>query len=147
MNKNAQNINTNILLIQHPLPKEAISHILELPSTEKTISYYHAAAGFPTKETWTDAIWAGNYDPCPGLNVKWINKYFLKVIWHRKGIWRANPKATAPPSQRNLNQPWGHKKKSKSYTLNKQCNQIKQANLLTCQSRVWCTSWLRTTPM
>ena len=47
--KYVQNINTYTLLIQCPSPKESISNVFELTSTEKTIKYYHAAAGFPTK--------------------------------------------------------------------------------------------------
>ena len=74
--KNVQNINTDTFIIQCPSPREAISHVFELPSTEKTIADYHVAAGFPTKKTWTDAIQAGNYDTWPGLNVKAVNKYF-----------------------------------------------------------------------
>ena len=62
--------------IQQPSPNKSIYQVFELPSTEKTVAYYHAAAGFPTKETWTDTIWAGNYDTWPGLAVKAVNKYF-----------------------------------------------------------------------
>ena len=70
LNKNAQNINTNKILIQRPYANKAIAHAFELISTEKTIAYYHAATVFTTKETWTDAIQSGSYDTWPGINVK-----------------------------------------------------------------------------
>ena len=75
MNKSVQNFNTDTLLIRRPPPNEAISHVFELLSTKKTIAYYHTAAVFNTKETWTDAIRAVNYDNWPDLNVKTVNKY------------------------------------------------------------------------
>jgi hypothetical protein len=40
---------------------EKASSIFELPSTCQTIMYHHALAGFPIKETFLDAIRAGNY--------------------------------------------------------------------------------------
>ena len=64
------NENTDTLLVQRPPPGEAIAHVFELPSTEKTVRYYHAAAGFPTYETWLAAVQAGNYDTWPGLTAK-----------------------------------------------------------------------------
>ena len=51
MNKNVVTI-----IIDRPNPGEAILHIFELPSTENTIKYMHAAAGFPVKETWIRAV-------------------------------------------------------------------------------------------
>ena len=49
MKKNVQNFNTDTFMIQYPLSNKAISNLFELPSTDKTISYYHVATGFPTK--------------------------------------------------------------------------------------------------
>ena len=83
--KKVQNINTDTLLIQRPSPKEAIYHVFELSSTEKTIAYYHATAGIPTKETWADTIRSGNYDTWPGLNVKSVNKCFPESYDTQKG--------------------------------------------------------------
>ena len=56
MKKNVQNINTDKFLVKHPSPKEAISQIFKLPSTEKTITYYHVVAGFLTNEKCTYTI-------------------------------------------------------------------------------------------
>jgi hypothetical protein len=54
---------------------EYIHNIYKLPSIEPTIRYLHAAAGFPTKESWLRAIWQGNYNSWPLINVK-------NVAWH-----------------------------------------------------------------
>jgi hypothetical protein len=38
--------------------------------------YFHAAADFPTKETFTNAVRAGNYATWPGLTTTLISKHF-----------------------------------------------------------------------
>ena len=38
-----------------------------LPIVEALIRYFHAAAGFPVRDTWLKAIKSGNFDSCPGL--------------------------------------------------------------------------------
>ncbi len=40
---------------------EEANNVYCLPSIPQTITYLHAAAGFPVKETWMDAIKAGNF--------------------------------------------------------------------------------------
>jgi hypothetical protein len=37
--------------------------IFDLPNSRQSLMYFHAAAGFSTKESFTDAVRAGNYDP------------------------------------------------------------------------------------
>ena len=69
------NENMDTIIIDRPNPGEVISHIFELPSTENTIKYMHAAAGFSVKETWIRAVRAGNYTTWPGLSVKSVRKY------------------------------------------------------------------------
>ena len=54
--------------------RESISNVYDLPSTQQTIRYLHAAAGFPTKATWLKRI--QNYQTWPMVNVKNVNKYF-----------------------------------------------------------------------
>ncbi len=49
---------------------EYIHNVYKLPSTEPTIRYLHAAVGFPTKESWLNAIRQGNYNSWPLINVK-----------------------------------------------------------------------------
>ena len=56
LKRKVQNINTYKFLIQRLSPNEAIYHVFELTFTRKMIAYYHAAAGFLTKETLTDGI-------------------------------------------------------------------------------------------
>ena len=81
-----KNENADTLLYENrPSPTEAIANVYELPSTEKTIRYLHAAAGFPTKSTWLKAIRAGNYNSWPGLSCKAVNKYFPESDETQKG--------------------------------------------------------------
>ena len=70
------NKNTDTIIIDRPNPGEAILHIFELPSTENTIKYMHAAARFPVKETGIRALQAGNYTTWSGLSVKSMRKYY-----------------------------------------------------------------------
>ena len=49
------------------------------------IKYLHAAAGYPTKETWVKLIKAGNYATWPGLSVKGVNKYYPETDEPPKG--------------------------------------------------------------
>jgi hypothetical protein len=55
---------------------ETINVIFDLPSTRQTLLWYHGAAGFPTKETFSDAARAGNYSTWPGLTTKTIHHHF-----------------------------------------------------------------------
>eukprot|EP00804_Cyclotella_cryptica_P000959 CCRYP_018391-RA/>CCRYP_018391-RA protein AED:0.41 eAED:0.41 QI:0/0/0/1/0/0/2/0/294 len=45
--------------------KQTILNVYKLPSIEQTIRYLHAAAGYPTKNTWLTAIRHGNYSTWP----------------------------------------------------------------------------------
>ena len=47
-----------------------------LPSIPHTIRYLHATAGFPVKETWLNAIKAGNYVTWPGVTTTAVRKHF-----------------------------------------------------------------------
>ncbi len=57
--------------------KDEVNNVYSLLSIPHTISYLHAAAGFPVKETWLDAIKAGNYVTWPGLTTTAVRKHFL----------------------------------------------------------------------
>ena len=57
---------------------EYIHNVYKLPSIEPTIKYLHAAAGFPTKESWLRAIRRGNYNSWPLINVKNVACHFPK---------------------------------------------------------------------
>jgi hypothetical protein len=41
--------------------------MLDLPSIGALVSFYHACLGFPVKQTWLDAIKAGNCNTFDGL--------------------------------------------------------------------------------
>ena len=56
--------------------KEEVNNVYSLPSIPHTIGYLHAAAGFPVKETWLDAVKAGNYVTWPGLTTTGVRKHF-----------------------------------------------------------------------
>ena len=65
-----------VLLDKRPDTKEAIQHVYDLPSIKPAIWYLHAAAGFPTKTTWLEAIYYGNFLTWSLVCVKNIKKYF-----------------------------------------------------------------------
>ncbi len=55
---------------------ERANAIFELPSTCQTILYHHALMGLPVKETFLNAVWAGNHATRPGLTIAALHKYF-----------------------------------------------------------------------
>ena len=56
--------------------QESVSNVFDLPSTEQTIRYLHACAGFPTRRTWVRAVRKGNFASWPLLTVENTNTYF-----------------------------------------------------------------------
>ena len=84
--ENVQNINTDTSLIQHPLRNKSIAHVFDFPSTEKTIAYYHAATGFPTKETCMTPFEQEIMIPGQGSASKMPTNTSQKVIRHKKVI-------------------------------------------------------------
>ena len=68
---------------------ETIGNVYKLPSTNQAIKYQHAAAGFPTKETWLKAICNSNYDTWPMINVKNVNNHFPESDETQHGHMRA----------------------------------------------------------
>jgi len=56
--------------------KEEVNNVYSLPSIPHTIRYLHAMAGHPVKDTWLDAIKAGNYLTWPGLTTTAVRKHF-----------------------------------------------------------------------
>ena len=59
--------------------------IFNLPNSRQSLMYFHAAAGFPTKESFTDAVRAGNYATWPGLTTTLIAKHFPDSDKSQKG--------------------------------------------------------------
>ncbi len=57
-------------------PPKTLNVIFDLPSARETFLWYHASAGFPTKETFIDAVCKGYYATWPKQTVTLINRYF-----------------------------------------------------------------------
>jgi hypothetical protein len=64
---------------------ETVNAIFDLPNNRQTMLYYHASAGFPTKESFLDALRAGNYATWPGLTTALISKHFFDSDKMQKG--------------------------------------------------------------
>ena len=61
-----------------PLAKAFASITTELTAVPNLILFYHAAAGFPVKETWIRAIERGYFLTWPGLTTSRVKKYLGK---------------------------------------------------------------------
>ena len=70
------------LMTKHTL--ESVNNVYELPSFERTITYIHAAAGFPTKSMWLKDDQRGNYLTWPLVNIKNVTKFFPESEKHKK---------------------------------------------------------------
>jgi hypothetical protein len=83
------NLDYEILGQEHPnhfiASIDAANTIFDLPNTCQSLMYYHASAGFPVKETFTDAVGAGNYATWPGLTTTLISKHFPDSKETQKG--------------------------------------------------------------
>jgi hypothetical protein len=64
---------------------ETANATFDLPNNQQTMLYYHAAVGFPTKETFLDAVQAEIYATWPGLMTQLINKHFPNSDETQKG--------------------------------------------------------------
>ena len=92
-----------------PLPpqqlKESLDNVFDLPSTEQTIRYLHACAGFSTRRTWIKAIKKRNVLRWPMLTVENVNNHLPEseetVKGHmnhqRQGVRFAKPKDFQEP--------------------------------------------------
>ena len=93
---------------------ENLHALFDLPSTRQTLLWYHAAAGFPTKETFIDAVRAGNYSTWPGLTVGMINRHFPDSVETAKGHLKGQRQGIRSTKQKTLNQ----RVETKAVTLN-----------------------------
>ena len=64
---------------------DAANVIFDLPNSRQSLMYFHAATGFPSKETFTDAVIAGKYATWPGLITTLISKHFPDSDETQKG--------------------------------------------------------------
>jgi len=65
--------------------QEKANNVYSLPSIQQSIKFLHAAAGFPVKDTWLDAIKAGNYVSWPGLTAAAVQKHYPDSDETQKG--------------------------------------------------------------
>jgi len=65
--------------------KEQAQHAYDLPSIGQTVRYLHAAAGFPTEESWIKAIRAGNYNTWPTITPSTVRRHFPESDETQKG--------------------------------------------------------------
>jgi hypothetical protein len=84
------------------LPKETLYAIFDLPSAQQTLLWYHAAVGFPTKETFTDAVRAWNYTTWPGLTIQMINRHFPDSTKTAKGHLKGQQQGIQSTKQKAL---------------------------------------------
>ncbi len=73
--------------------------MLNLPSIDALVSFYHACLGFPVKQMWLDAIKAGNCDTVDGLTYFNVARYCPnanKTILGHLARQRQNVKSTKP---------------------------------------------------
>ena len=65
--------------------KEHANKVYDLPSIAQTVRYLHAAAGFPTEETWIKAIKKGNYSTWPTITTTIVRRHFPESDETQKG--------------------------------------------------------------
>jgi hypothetical protein len=81
---------------------ERANAIFKLPSTCQTILYHHASAGFPVKETFLNAVRAGNYATWPGLTIAALHKYFPNLDETQKGHMKGQRQGIRSTKQKAL---------------------------------------------
>ena len=79
---------------------------MDLPRISALVGFYHACLGFPVKQTWLDAIRAGNCDSFDGLTYSNVahycpdaNKIILGHLAQQcQNVKSTKPKSSAPPA-------------------------------------------------
>ena len=69
----------------------------DLPSMEALVRYFRAAAGFPVRATWLDAIKAVNYRTWPGLTLANATAYCPSQKIPSKATWSSHRRESDPP--------------------------------------------------
>jgi hypothetical protein len=64
---------------------EQVNTVYDLPLIGQSVRYLHAAAGFPTEDTWIKAIKAGNYNTWPTITPTVIRHHFPESDETQKG--------------------------------------------------------------
>jgi hypothetical protein len=81
---------------------ELANAIFDLPPNRQTVLYYHTAVGFPLKETFLDAVQAGNYATWPGLTTQLISKHFFDSNETQKGHMKGQRQGLQSTKQKAL---------------------------------------------
>ena len=55
---------------------DSAANVYTLPSIKRATKFLHAAAGFPTKDTWLQAISRGYYRSWPGITPRTVRRHF-----------------------------------------------------------------------
>jgi hypothetical protein len=94
----------------HPSSTPYNPRTLNLPSIGALISFYHACLGFPLKQTWLDAIKAGNCNTFDGLTYSIMARYcpnsdetiLRHLAQQRQNVRSTKPKHSTPSSSTTL---------------------------------------------
>ena len=86
---------------------------MDLPSIGALVGFYHACLGFPVKQTWLNAIKAGNCDSFDGLTYTNVTRYCPDadetILGHlaqqRQNVRSTKPKPKTPPAPTPTNKP------------------------------------------
>jgi hypothetical protein len=86
---------------------------VDLPSISALVGFYHACLGFPVKQTWLDAVKAGNCDSFDGLTYSNVSHYFPDanetILGHlaqqRQNVWSTKPKPVTPQAPNPTSNP------------------------------------------
>ena len=79
---------------------------MDLPSIGALVGFYHACLGFPVKQTWLDAVKAGNCNSFDGLTYSNVSRYCPDadetILGHlaqqRQNVRSTKPKPAKPPA-------------------------------------------------
>jgi hypothetical protein len=78
---------------------------MDLPSIGALVGFYHACLGFPVKQTWLEAVKAGNCDLFDGLTYSNVSRYCPdadKTILGHMAQQHQNVRSTKPKSDPSL---------------------------------------------
>ncbi len=86
---------------------------MDLPSIGALVGFYHACLGFPVKQTWLDAVKAGNCNSFDGLTYSNVSRYCpdanMTILGHlaqqRQNVRSSKPKPKTPPAPTPTSKP------------------------------------------
>jgi hypothetical protein len=99
-----------VMAARHASITPYIPQTLDLPSIGTFVSFYHVCLGFPVKQTWLDAIKAGNCDTFDGLTYSNMARYcpdsnetiLEHLAQQRQNVRSTKPKCPTPSSPTTL---------------------------------------------